>query len=137
MTPLGRVGLRRLQPQDEQRWEAAVRDDEIIVSPPFALEALHSARDTAYFRKLAEELGPFRQAGTNDRTWQMAAEAEAALAADPAISHRVKPIDLLLAAAADQYAVPVLHDDHDYDTVGEHSRLAFRSVWIAERGSIT
>jgi predicted nucleic acid-binding protein len=132
-----RVGLHRLQPQDRERWEAAVRDDEIIVSPPFALEALYSARDADDFRQLAEELGGFRQAGTNDRSWRMAAEAQASLAADPAVSHRVKPIDLLLAAVADQYAVGVLHYDHDYDTIREHSPLAFRSVWIAERGSIT
>jgi predicted nucleic acid-binding protein len=53
------------------------------------------------------------------------------------VSHRVKPIDLLLAAIADQNAFAVLHYDHDYDIIREHSPLAFRSVWIAERGSIS
>jgi predicted nucleic acid-binding protein len=132
-----RVGLGRLEPQDLERWEAAVRGDEIIVSPPFALEALYSARDADDFRGLAEELGGFRQVRANDRTWELAAEAQAALAADSAVSHRVKPIDLLLAAVADQQAVGVLHYNHDYDTIREHSPLAFRSVWVAERGSIT
>lgn len=131
-----RVGLGRLRPQDQERWEAAVRADEIVVSPPFALEALYSARGADGFRELAEELRGFRRVGANDRTWRLAAEAQAALAADPAVSHRVKPIDLLLAAVADQHAVGVLHYDHDYDTIGEHSALVFRSVWIAERGSI-
>jgi predicted nucleic acid-binding protein len=132
-----RVGLGRLQPRDQERWEAAVRGDEIVVSPPFALEALYSARDADDYRQLAEELRGFRQLGATDRTWRLAAEAQASLAADPAVSHRVKPIDLLLAAVANQNAVGVLHYDHDYDTVREHSPLAFRSVWIAERGSIT
>jgi predicted nucleic acid-binding protein len=131
-----RVGLGRLVPKDQERWEAAVRGDEIVVSPPFALEALYSARDADDYRQLAEELRGFRQLGANDRTWRRAAEAQAALASDPAVSHRVKPIDLLLAAAADQNAVGVLHYDHDYDTIRAHSPLAFRSVWIAERGSI-
>jgi predicted nucleic acid-binding protein len=58
----------------------------------------------------------------------MAAEAQAALAADPAVSHRVRPIDLLLAAVADQNAPGALHYDHDYDTSREHTPLAFRSV---------
>lgn len=132
-----RVGLGRLQPQDRERWEAAVRGDEIVVSAPFALEALYSARDAHDFRELAEELSGFKQVGANDRTWRLAAEAQAALAADPAVSHRVKPIDLLLAAVADQNAVGVLHYDHDYDTIREHSSLAFGSIWIAQRGSIT
>jgi hypothetical protein len=132
-----RVGLGRLQLQDHERWEAAVRNDEIIVSPPFTLEALYAARNADDFRQLAEELHGFRQVGANDRTWRLAAEAQAALAADPAVSHRVKPIDLLLAAVADQNAVGVLHYDHDYDTIREHSSLSFRSVWIVERGSIT
>jgi hypothetical protein len=34
-----RVGLGRLEPRDLERWETAVRGDEIIVSPPFSLEA--------------------------------------------------------------------------------------------------
>lgn len=131
-----RVGLGRLEPDDRERWEAAVRGDEIIVSPPFALEALYSARDLAGFRELTEELQAFRQAVADDRTWSLAAEAQAALAADPAVSHRVKPIDLLLAAVADQHAVGVLHYDHDYDMIREHSPLSFQSVWIAERGSL-
>jgi predicted nucleic acid-binding protein len=132
-----RVGLRRLRPHDHEQWEAAVRNDEIVVSPPFRLEALYSARDADDFRELAEELSGFRQVGANSQTWRLAAEAQAALASDPAVSHRVKPIDLLLAAIASQNGVGVLHYDHDYDIIREHSPLMFRSVWIAARGSVT
>ena len=131
-----RVGLGRLAEHDLTRWEAAVRADEIVISPPFALEALYSARGARDFRRLAEELSGFRRLGATDRTWQLAAAAQAALADDPAVSHRVKPIDLLLAAMADQHAVGVLHSDHDYDTIRRHTPLNYRSVWIAERGSI-
>jgi predicted nucleic acid-binding protein len=131
-----RVGLGRLSEADLTRWEAAVRADEVVISPPFALEALYSARDAHDFRRLAEELSGFRRLGADDRTWRLAADAQAALAADPAVSHRVKPIDLLLAAVADQNAVGVLHYDHDYDTIRAHTPLIYRSVWIAERGGI-
>lgn len=131
-----RVGLTRLRPQEQRRWEAAVRNDEVVVSPPFRLEALYSARDADDFRALADELSGFQHVGTDDRTWRLAAEAQATLANDPAVSHRVKPIDLLLAAIADENAFGVLHYDHDYDIIREHSSLSFRSVWVATRGSI-
>jgi len=131
-----RVGLGRLTDQDLSRWEAAVRADEIVITPPFALEALYSARDARHFRRLAEELSGFRRLGADERTWQLAAQAQAALAAEPAVSHRVKPIDLLLAAAAHQHAVGILHHDHDYDTIRAHTPLDYRSIWIAARGSV-
>jgi predicted nucleic acid-binding protein len=132
-----RVGLGRLSGPDQERWEAAVRDDAIIVSPPFALEALYSARNADDYRQLAEELSGFRQVRATERTWQLAADGQAALAADRAVPHRVKPIDLLLAALADQHVLGVLHYDHDYDTIRSHTQLSYRSIWIAQRGSVT
>lgn len=131
-----RVGLSRLPTADRARFEHGVRADELVVCPPFALEALYSARGPQDYRQLAAELDGFRHVPANQRTWQIASEAQAALAADVAVSHRVKPIDLLLAAVADQHALGVLHYDHDYDTIHDHTPLTFRSVWIAPRGSL-
>ena len=107
-----------------------------MVCPPFALEALYSARDARGYGQLAEELLGFHEVGADALTWRSAADAQAALAADSAVSHRVKPIDLLLAAIADQHGVGVLHYDHDYDTIRAHTPLSYRSVWVAERGSM-
>jgi predicted nucleic acid-binding protein len=131
-----RVGLGRLQGADRSRWEDAVRNDELMVCPPFALEALYSARGAGDYRALVAALGGFRHAAADDRTWQLAADAQAELAADARVSHRVKPIDLLIAAVADQHGLGVLHYDHGYDTIGRHTPLTFQSVWIAPRGSI-
>lgn len=131
-----RVGLGRLGPADLRRFEHAVRADDVYVCDPFALEALYSARDAAAYEALHGELRGFRAAPGDGRTWQLAAQAQRALAADRAVSHRVKPIDLLIAAVADQHALGVLHYDRDYDVIRERSPLAFRSVWVAERGSI-
>jgi predicted nucleic acid-binding protein len=130
------VGLGRLSGPDQERWEAAVREDAIVVSPPFALEALYSARNAVDYAQLAEELSGFRRVEANERTWQLAADAQAALAADSAVSHRVKPIDLLIAALADEHALGVLHYDHDYDAIRSNTRLNYRSVWIAEGGAL-
>ena len=62
--------------------------------------------------------------------------AQAALAAASGISHRVKPVDLLIASVAAAAGVGVLHYDRDYDTIAEHTSLAFTSEWVARRGSI-
>jgi predicted nucleic acid-binding protein len=131
-----RVGLGRLSGADRDRFERAVRADELAVCPPFVLEALYSARGPEDYRQLEAELGGFRQVPANERTWQLAAAAQSALAADPRVSHRVKPIDLLVAAVADQHALGILHYDHDYDTIRDHAPLTIRSIWIAPRGSL-
>jgi predicted nucleic acid-binding protein len=64
-----------------------------------------------------------------------AVTAQAELAAVPGISHRVKPVDLLIAATAAEHDLGVLHHD-DYDTIAQHTSLAFSSVWVAPHGSI-
>jgi len=131
-----RAGMGRLGDSDRARWEDAIRADELVVCPPFTLEALYSARDPEDLRSLATELGGFRQVPADGSTWQLAAAAQAALAADPAVSHRVKPINLLLAAVADQHRLAVLHYDHDFDTIRQHTPLRYRSVWIARRRTV-
>ena len=52
------------------------------------------------------------------------------------VSHRVKPIDLLVAAVAEQHRAAVLHYDTDYELLAERTDLAFERVWAAERGTI-
>jgi predicted nucleic acid-binding protein len=63
--------------------------------------------------------------------------AQAELAAVAEISHRVKPVDLLIAAIASERGLGVLHYDHDYDTIEKHTALSFASVWVASRASIS
>jgi predicted nucleic acid-binding protein len=48
----------------------------------------------------------------------------------------VKPVDLLIASIASTEGLGVLHSDHDYDTIAEHTSLSFPSVWVAPRGDI-
>jgi predicted nucleic acid-binding protein len=63
-----------------------------------------------------------------------ALQAQAKLAANQRISHRVKPVDLLVAAVADRHGAGVLHDG-DYDLIAKHTDLRFDSMWAAKRGS--
>jgi predicted nucleic acid-binding protein len=62
--------------------------------------------------------------------------AQAQLAANQRVSHRVKPIDLLVAGVADRHEAAILHYDSDYDVIAEHTDLSFESVWVAKRGSL-
>jgi len=62
--------------------------------------------------------------------------AQAELAAAPGVSHRVKPVDLLIASVASTEGLGVLHYDRAYDALAEHTSLSIASVWIAPRGSL-
>jgi predicted nucleic acid-binding protein len=109
---------------------------ELALTEPLLLEMRYSARDARDFALLAEELDALPLLELDNAASQRALEAQAQLAADPGVSHRVKPIDLLVAAVAEQHAVAVLHYDADYQLLADRTDLAFRSVWAAKRGSI-
>lgn len=117
------------------RYEAAVRGDEIVVTDPFRLEALYSARDAGAFAALDQQLDGFRRAHGSTQTWARATELQRQLAQDRAVSHRVKLADVLLAACAEETGVGILHYDHDYEILVAHTDLEAESVWIAPRGS--
>jgi predicted nucleic acid-binding protein len=136
MSAWARVLLDRLGRSELRRFEAAARAGEIMASEPFKLEALYSARESDHYARLAERLAALPAASGGPATLRLALDAQAQLAHTPGVSHRVKPVDLLVAAIAHEHALGVLHYDHDYDVIAEHSGLRVRSVWIAPRGSI-
>ena len=136
MSAWARVLLDRLAAGDRDRFEEAVRLDEVLTSEPFLLEALYSARDGEDYLWLSARLAALPHAAGSPTTLGLALDCQAQLAAAPSVSHRVKPVDLLVAAVAHEQAIGVLHYDGDYDTIARHSALRVRSVWIAPRGSI-
>jgi hypothetical protein len=44
--------------------------------------------------------------------------------------HRVKPIDVLIAATAQEHSIGVLHCDHHFDRLSEV--LHFQSFWVTD-----
>jgi predicted nucleic acid-binding protein len=136
MSAWARVLLDRLGRHELSRFEDAARAGELLTSEPFKLEALYSARGSDDYARLAERLAALPVAPSGPATLRLALDAQSELAHTPGVSHRVKPVDLLLAAIAHEHALGVLHYDHDYDVIAEHSGLRVRSVWIAPRGSI-
>jgi predicted nucleic acid-binding protein len=96
----------------------------------------YSARDGDGFEQLAQRLDALAHTSLTAEAAAQALSAQAELAATKGISHRVKPVDLLIAAFAAAAGIGVLHYDHDYDTIAAHTSLSFASVWVAPRGSI-
>lgn len=131
-----RIVLGRLPDDARTRWAGCADGDRILICDPFRLEALYSARSPDDYVALSEELGGFRPARADGETWRLALRAQAELAAARGVSHRVKIVDLLVAASAHQHGAGVLHYDRDFDLIEGSTSLEFASVWIAPRGSI-
>lgn len=126
----------RLEGPPRETFEAALIADELWTCPPTLLEMRYSARDSDGFVITAKRLDALSHAPLTAEAAATALTAQAELAAAPGISHRVKPVDLLIASVATTEGLGVLHYDHDYDTIVQHTSLSFPSVWVAPRGSI-
>jgi predicted nucleic acid-binding protein len=126
----------RLAGRPREKFEAALVARELWTCPPALLEMRYSARDGKAFELTAKRLGALDHVPLTTEAAASAIAAQAALARAPGISHRVKPVDLLIAAIAATTRIGVLHYDHDYDTIARHTPLVFPSVWVAPRGSI-
>jgi len=126
----------RLTGAPRKTFEKAIADGELWTCPPTLLEMRYSARDGQDFGLIAEELDALPHAPLSHEAGAAAITAQAQLATVAGISHRIKPVDLLIAAIAAEQGLGVLHYDHDYDTIAQHTALSFDSVWVAPRGSI-
>jgi predicted nucleic acid-binding protein len=126
----------RLANRRRRTFDAALAAGELWTCPPTLLEMRYSARDEKGFRMLAERLDALPHAPLTAEAARLALDAQSDLATAKGISHRVKPIDLLIASIASTQNLGILHYDHDYDTIEQHTSLSFASVWGAPRGSI-
>jgi predicted nucleic acid-binding protein len=126
----------RLAGAPRETFEAALAGGQLWTCPPTLLEMLYSAREGHQFAEVADELDALPHAPLTAEAAARALTAQAELAAAPGISHRVKPVDLLIASVAAGAGLGVLHYDHDYDTIAQHTSLSLPSIWIAPRGSL-
>jgi predicted nucleic acid-binding protein len=126
----------RLAGAPRKTFETALAAGQLWTSPPSLLEMRYSAQDEKGFALTAGRLDALMHAPLSHNAGALAISAQAELAAAPGVSHRVKPVDLLIAAVAANENLGVLHYDRDYDTIAEHTSLSFASVWVAPRGSL-
>jgi predicted nucleic acid-binding protein len=125
----------RLAGRAAERILSRLERGELASTEPLLLEMRYSARDGGEFALLAEELAALPLLELDHAAIDGALQAQGKLAANRRISHRVKPVDLLVAAVADRHGAAVLHYDSDYDLIAKHTDLRFDSVWAAKRGS--
>ncbi len=117
------------------QWEAAASAGELIACPVVTLELLYDAPNHERVDAVAAALAGLRQAPINRSVANAAIRAVQDLAAGGAAgAHRVRVPDALVASAAADRALAVLHYDHHFDKLA--TVLGFSSQWIAEPGSM-
>jgi hypothetical protein len=124
----------RLADAHRKTFDAALAAGELWTCPLTLLEMRYSARNEHDFAVTAKRLEALPHAPLDADAGAAALAAQAELAATAGVSHRVKPVDLLIAAIAAANALGVLHHDRDYDTIAHHTSLAFESVWAGPPG---
>lgn len=122
-------------PVVRDEWTAALRNQQILTSPIIKLELLYSARSGDDLDRLAADLASLRDVPITRSVTNAALAALRELAHRGPLHHRsVKLPDLLIAAAAADVAVGVLHYDADFDVLA--GVLDFESRWLGARGSL-
>lgn len=114
-------------------WSRTLQAGQIWITPVVKLELLYSTRDRADFAAFEERLDRLREAHLDRTVVRAAAAALRELAARGPWHHRVPITDALIAAAAAERGVGVLHYDEHFDRLA--TVLAFESRWIVVRGS--
>lgn len=120
-------------PDIAARWSILVALDEIATCPPIGLELLYSARGPADYRRRSSEIAGLPQLPLTEADARLALETQAALSRRA--QHRgPKPIDLFIAAVAQQNDVVLLHYDRHFDAIARVTRQP--TEWLARRGSL-
>jgi predicted nucleic acid-binding protein len=122
-------------PRIQAEWLGAIPRGQIATTPIVAFEVLRSARNGDEFDAKAADLADLRDVPITRSVTNAAIRAFRELAHRQPLFHRsVTNEDLLIAAAAQDAAVGVLHYDADFDTLA--TVLEFESRWIAPAGSL-
>jgi predicted nucleic acid-binding protein len=125
---------RRRSRSVRERFAAVLRDRRAATCLPFLLEARYSARSGNDHDAILRDLTLLPRVAITPEVERLALEAQADLAR---VGHRrLRPADILIAACAHEADAGVLHYDRDYDVLREHTRLRFRSEWLAPAGSL-
>ncbi len=113
---------------------AAVERDQLTTCSIVTMELLFSARDHKAVEQTEKIEAALRQVPVTTSVQRAAIGAVRELSERGAGYHRIPPSDVLIAAAAQEAGIGVLHYDHHYDRLTEV--LHFASVWVAPPGSL-
>jgi len=104
-------------PQLAAWFNAQVAAGLVLVCDLVILELTRLAPNERRAREVAERLTAFESITMPQALWSRARELQLLLAKD-GDHRRVPPVDLLIAAAAEQAEVPLVHYDRDYERIG-------------------
>jgi predicted nucleic acid-binding protein len=122
------------KPAVSTEWAKALRAGQFAIAPVTRFEILYSARNGAEYDQIQEELDVLRPVAQNRSVQEAAEAALRELAWRQPRLHRVPLPDALLAAAAQEAGLPVLHYDGDFDRLAKV--MSFESRWIAAPGGL-
>jgi predicted nucleic acid-binding protein len=128
------VWARASHPLIRDLWAAALRGRQIVTCSIVTLELLYAARDARELTIVEAEQALLRDVPVTASAQRTAIGALRDLASDGPGQHRVPLADALIAAAAQDAGVDVLHYDHHYDRLAR--ALHFTSVWVAPPGAL-
>lgn len=111
-------------------WVEAAADRRLLTCSVVRYELLYSTQDLSRFYALAEQLAAYRDLPITAATHRAAHAAMRELAAAGPLHHRVPLSDLLIAAAAQEAGVPVVHCDAHFDRIA--TVLAVESRWLVD-----
>lgn len=120
-------------PQLAEWFNAEVGAGRVLVCDLVVLELTRLAPNQARADEIAERLDAFESVPMSSTLWARAREVQLRLAGEG--EHRsVPPADLLLAAAAEDAQVQLVHYDRDYERIAAVGDL--RQEWLVKDGAL-
>jgi predicted nucleic acid-binding protein len=110
-----------------------VAEGRVLVCELVVIELVRLAPNERRAREVAERLAGFGSVPMPSGLWSRAQAMQLALALS-GDHRRVPPADLLLAAAAEEAAVPLLHYDRDYERIAAVTDL--EHYWFVPDGTL-
>ncbi len=114
-------------------FNAAVEAGLVLVCDLVVLELTRLAPNQHRAREVADRLAAFEVVSMPSELWSRARRTQLALAAN-GDHRRVPPSDLLLAGAAEEAGVALIHYDRDYERIAAVSGL--RHQWLVADGML-
>ena len=112
------IALRRGRPAAVAGVRRLLRRGTLAVCDPVALELLRGARNVRELNALRAGLALLPACAVAPSSWTRAQDVLEGLARHHGGRHRgVPPMDLLIAAVAEEHDLPVLHDDAHFDLI--------------------
>ena len=120
-------------PELTEWFNAAVEAGLVLICDLVILELTRLAPNERRAREVTDRLAAFEVVAMPAGLWDRARKTQLALAAN-GDHRRVPPADLLLAAAAEEAGVVLVHYDRDYERIAAVGSL--RHEWLVPNGTL-